>query len=580
MAEGGELSNILSGFDVDSALSEGVISYAVGGSTRRVKSKVSGTLNLKKPVIGISGRPKLSFDFTDLPLPAFASGVYFNAGAVSSVVKQLFKKEVPYQKVSVSSQVFSGGDSIDIWPDDPKGWITPDAKKFAQDLKENFRGGTFDGMTDSYNYSSTQAQFIVNKVNGLDFDLYEQTISNVRKVVRELDVDVKYFTVNDRPKYGTKAYDEYENRPAAEPEQEMVVVEAQVPSLSGIEILEDEAPTKTFANPDTDAETEMARIQKFIDEIQFLIDVTPDYQFEKKVELGSNLAGLYNEYNLFAAKKNKSLYYAATGQDKTYRALLNMVSQDTEISMKIERNPETSKTTKNVLEMLYEFKSGTHQFRESFLDWFGNFNMNEDAQAMLISQSKVIRGNGEYGPIKVWHGLKTLKDQFRTFKFPTTYFAVNKSYADYFSTVRGGEGYVIPFYLNVRNPLDLTAFGITKVKPKDFMDYMFLKTMMTPKELGFPDAFLEDGVPPLEVWVYLRRFPKFVETIRDTKLFDGFHFFENNPAVPEDSESYQTEVWTTFYPNQSKAIYDRNKHALRDVLGQNNSMWFKKGGQL
>jgi hypothetical protein len=397
--------------------------------------------------------------------------------------------------------------------------------------------------------------------------------------VRELDVDVKYFTVNNRPKYGTKAYDEYENRPAAEPEQEMVVVEAQVPSTSGIEILEDEAPTKTFANPDTDAETEMARIQKFIDEIQFLIDVTPDYQFEKKVELGSNLAGLYNEYNLFAAKKNKSLYYGSNAQDKTYRALLNVVGQDTDISMKIERNPETSKTTKNVLEMLYEFKSGTHQFRESFLDWFGNFDMNTDAQAMLISQSKVIKGNGEYGPKVVWHGLKTLKDQFRTFKFPTTYFAVNKSYADYFSTVRGGEGYVIPFYLNVRNPLDLTPFGITKVKPKDFMDYMFLKTMMTPKELGFPDAFLEDGVPPLEVWVYLRRFPKFVETIRDTKLFDGFHFFENNPAVPEDSESYQTEVWTTFYPNQSKAIYDRNKY-LRDVLGQNNSMWFKKGGQL
>jgi hypothetical protein len=239
--------------------------------------------------------------------------------------------------------------------------------------------------------------------------------------------------------------------------------------------------------------------------------------------------------------------------------------------LKIERNPETSKTILNVFD---------NKYRESFLDWFGNFKMNDTAKAMVISQSKVIRGNGEYGPIKVWHGLKTLKDQFRTFKFPTTYFAVNKSYADYFSTVRGGEGYVIPFYLNVRNPLDLTPFGITKVKPKDFMDYMFLKTMMTPKELGFPDALLEDGVPPLEVWVYLRRFPKFVEMIRDTKLFDGFHFFENNPAVPEDSESYQTEVWTTFYPNQSKAIYDRSRHGFRDVLGQNNSMWFKKGGQL
>ena len=579
MAEGGELSNILSGFDVDSALSDGATNYAVGGRTKRVKSKVSGTLELKVPVINSLGKLKLSFEFKDLPLPTFASGPYFNAGAVSAVVKQLFKKEFPYQKVSVSSQVFAGGDSIDIWPDDAKGWVTPEAKEFAKGLKDNFRGGTFDGMTDSYNYSDSQAKFIIDKVDGLDFDLYDQAIT-FTNVKREIDVDVKYFTVNDRPKYGTKAYDEWQNTSPGEDEPETIVPEVQVPSPPTIEILDEEAPTKTFANPDTDSETEMAKIRTFIDELQFLIDVTPDYQFEKKVELGSRLAGLYNEYNLYASKKNKSLYFSpSAGQDKTYQALLNMVGQDTDIALKLERNPDHSQIMKYAVEMVNDYKSGSYEYKESFIDWFGNFDMNSNAKAMVISQSKVTVDNS-FNPLIVYHGLKTLKDQFRTFKFPTTYFAVNKSYAEYFSTVRGGEGYVIPFYLNVRNPLDLTPFGITKVEPKDFMDYLFLKTMMTPKELGFPDALLEDGVPPLEVWVYLRRFPKFVEAIKNTKLFDGFHFFENNPAVPEDSEAYQTEVWSTFYPNQSKAIYDRRKHGLQDVLGQDNSMWFKKGGQL
>ena len=135
---------------------------------------------------------------------------------------------------------------------------------------------------------------------------------------------------------------------------------------------------------------------------------------------------------------------------------------------------------------------------------------------------------------------------------------------------------MIPFYLNVRNPLDLTPFGIKKVSPKDFMDYLFLKTSMTPEQLGFPSAILQAGVPDLEVWVYLRRFPSFVEAIRKTNFFDGFHFYENNPAVSEDSSGYETEVWTTFYPNQAKAIYDR----INEVLGQDNSMWFKKGGKL
>lgn len=587
MAEGGELSSILTGFDVDSALNgdcmpcggdlEGVMSYAVGGRTRKVKSKVTGTLELKETVIGISGRPKSSFKFTDLPLPTFASGPYFNAGAVSSVVKQLFKKELPYQKVSVSSSVFAGGDSVDIWPDDPRGWVTPVAKKFAETLKDNFEAGRFDGMTDSYIYSRSGGQFTIDKVNGLDFDLYDQTIT-FTNVKREISVDVKYFTVNDRPKYGTKAYDEWQNTTPGEEEPEIVVPEVEVPSAPSIEISEDEPASTTFANPDSDAETEMAKIQKFIDELQFLIDVTPDYQFEKKVELGSKLAGLYNEYNLYASRKNKSLYYSpSAGQDKTYRALLNMVGQDTDIPLKIERTPNPLFVDAYAEEMIYD---NGRRVRESFIDWFGDFEMNQKAESLIVSQSKVFKTKDDYSPLIVWHGLKTLKDQFRTFKFPTTYFAVNKSYADYFSTARGGEGYVIPFLLNIRNPLDLTPFRITKVKPKDFMDYMFLKTMMTPKELGFPDALLEDGVPPLEVWVYLRRFPKFVEAIRDTKLFDGFHFYENNPAVPEDSESYQTEVFTTFYANQSKAIYNRKKEGLEDVLGQDNSMWFKKGGQL
>ena len=586
MAEGGELSSILTGFDVDSALNgdcmpcggdlEGVMSYAVGGRTRRSKAKVSGWLTLQEPVTSEFGQERLTYYFKDVPFPFFGTGrIYASASEASYFIKKIFKESFPSQKVSVSSSKFSMGDSVDIYPDDARGWVSDRAREFAKALEQNFKEGRFDGMTDIYEYSPSRTEFKIDEIDGKPWDANSKENP---KAEQTISVGAKYVTANDRPKYGTKAYEDWQNTESAEDEPEIVVPEVEVPSAPSIEILEDEPASTTFANPDSDAETEMAKIQKFIDELQFLIDVTPDYQFEKKVELGSKLAGLYNEYNLYASRKNKSLYYSPfASQEKTFRALLNMVGQDTDIPLKIERNPSEVKTFYNAANMVFEKEGRT---RESFKDWFGDFEMNQKAESLIVSQSKVFKTKDNYSPLIVWHGLKTLKDQFRTLKFPTTYFAVNKSYAEYFSTARGGEGYVIPFYLNVRNPLDLTPFGITKVKPKDFMDYMFLKTMMTPKELGFPDALLEDGVPPLEVWVYLRRFPKFVEAIRDTKLFDGFHFYENNPAVPEDSESYQTEVWTTFYANQSKAIYNRKKEALEDVLGQDNSMWFKEGGQL
>jgi hypothetical protein len=593
MATGGQVDDILSSMESEFVVNgncapcggdlEG--SFAAGGRTRRSKAKVSGYLTLQEPITSEFGRDRLTFYFQNVPFPSYNSGrIYSTASEASYFIKKIFKESFPSQKVSVSSSKFSMGDSVDIYPDDPRGWVSDKAKEFAKALEQNFKEGRFDGMTDSYEYSPSRTEFKIDEIDGKPWDAISKENPNAEQTI---SVGAKYVTANDRPKFGTAAYDEYSKRTESAKEDSTIEILDEL--VNEIAKTENEGQEVVFVNPDDvssiqrdyTAEQEIQSIKKTIDDLQFLIDVTPDYQFEKKLELGSKLSDLYNKYNYLAFKKNKSIipnrFPDAT---EAFNVLTELIQVDTDIESKIQRIPPYSDIHTWAGQLVFDDKG---KVLETFKDWFGDFEVNQSAGAEIVAQSKVQQkgydGSPNFAPQIVYHGLKTLKDQFRTFKFPTTYFAVNREYADYFATVRGGEGYVIPFYLNVRNPLDLTPFRINKVAVKDFMDYLYLKTSMTPEELGFPKALLEQVVPPLEVWVYIRRFPKFAEAIKNTGLFDGFHFYENNPAVPETAGGYQTEVWTTFYPNQSKAIYSRNGGVVK-VLGQDNSMWFKKGGAL
>lgn len=57
------------------------------------------------------------------------------------------KKAFPAVKFSVRTSKYSGGDSIDVsWTDGP-------ATKQVEQIADKYQGGSFDGMTDCYNYS-------------------------------------------------------------------------------------------------------------------------------------------------------------------------------------------------------------------------------------------------------------------------------------------------------------------------------------------------------------------------------------------------------------------------------------------
>jgi len=214
-----------------------------------------------------------------------------------------------------------------------------------------------------------------------------------------------------------------------------------------------------------------------------------------------------------------------------------------------------------------------------FKDWFGDWELYylyKDTDAVEIDCSKVLTEN--YEPKVVWHGTGKEFSYFRFDNFPAAYFATKREYSEWFADMQGGEeGYTIPFFLNIRNPLDLTMFSTKEVSSKDFFDYLYLKTGMDTEQLGVNPIFLEPDFPEQKVWVFIRNNPKMLKVIADSNVYDGIHFYETNPNVPEGAFAHETEAYITFFENQAK-IAAPNRGLI--LLASLKSFLLKEGGKI
>ena len=231
---------------------------------------------------------------------------------------------------------------------------------------------------------------------------------------------------------------------------------------------------------------------------------------------------------------------------------------------------------------------------EDFKDWFGDwknayFFRNLDNFGGL-NISKVI--TEKFEPLLVWHGTNNEFSSFKFDLFPINYFAVNKEYSEFFavSRSRDGVGYVFPFFLNIKNPLDLSMFGQTGVRNKEFFDWMYLKTGMNPQQLEVNPMFLESDLPPLPVWQFIRNNPTMLKIIGNAKVYDGIKFYEYNPnldpdeirgynpSVPSDiKKAYETLAYVIFDPHQAK-LADPNRGDI--LMASFKSFMLKRGGKI
>jgi hypothetical protein len=142
-----------------------------------MKAKANTTLSLNGTV----------FNFTNIKVTETPNWLYVPTAGVGQVIRQYVKQKWGV-KVQISSDTFAGGDSVNVYlpcvGDDL-------AKEISSELRGLFSAGHFNGMIDLYEYKPADS-FLYIEHNG-----------------KKADVSAKYISVENRPKWGTKLYEEY-----------------------------------------------------------------------------------------------------------------------------------------------------------------------------------------------------------------------------------------------------------------------------------------------------------------------------------------------------------------------------------
>jgi len=352
----------------------------------------------------------------------------------------------------------------------------------------------------------------------------------------------------------------------------------------------------------TELKNKISEKQKIIRITSQLLQDVPVENVLERVEMSLLLNAEQKELDLLANPTLNKLPFLKRTNNKN---ALDQLIDNARVEQKNLQLPRTLATETNMLGEFDTFieycAANTDSYIANWLvNFFGNwvfysdlynfdYSLLNDKNNLPDAMSRVGRvqqiqiGNTYqymYVPQIVFQGLSKVYDRVGFDVFPISYYAVNYSYANWFATTKGQnlgtEGVILPCILNIRRPLDLSFFGIEKVSPTKFFDAIYLQTGLSPQELKVSPAFLSDSTPDLEVWVYIRNNVEMLKILKETKICDGIHMYENNPAVDMTNIAYQTEVWITFYPEQTKVV---PLYQFRDFKQDGFEMergWFSK----
>ena len=225
-------------------------------------------------------------------------------------------------------------------------------------------------------------------------------------------------------------------------------------------------------------------------------------------------------------------------------------------------------------------------YTENFKNWFGDWE-----KALVTKEydyvSKVLTESGK--PCVMYHGAKRIKYSYRQVSNGVLYLAENRSYAEWFSATdspyqKQGD-YLTQCFVNVKNPIDLTPFGVEEVDLRDIIQYI---------DTLYPLAKIYDVLPPnvamaimnnqligrnFRAWYIIRQFPELNQHIRDNTTYDGFIYYENNPSDMIINESGEMVENVT----KATAVFNSNQVKLVDAMLFDGSLddWrFEKGGKV
>jgi hypothetical protein len=173
---------------------------------------------------------------------------------------------------------------------------------------------------------------------------------------------------------------------------------------------------------------------------------------------------------------------------------------------------------------------------QKFKNWFG------DWEKALVNDEydNVSKALTNGTPSVYHHGARRKKYTYREVSNGVLYLAENISYALWFSqnaTAQSEEGnYLTECFVNIKNPIDLTAFHVKEI---DFADLIKYIDAIYPLAniydfVGNQVALLVKANQPTNIkmraWQLIRSYAKFVNHIKENTPYDGFLYYENNPS--------------------------------------------------
>jgi hypothetical protein len=323
---------------------------------------------------------------------------------------------------------------------------------------------------------------------------------------------------------------------------------------------------------------EIDALKKEIADLLFLKNGISDLDFEEKINISTEISQTQRKIDDLTEK----LFEERVGDENFFDKLFDQsfTPLKDRYDMEIVKNtlPEIISPSGQMsdLDESLQMIANSNDFKNWFGDWRNAYFYRNLDDFGGLNVSKVM--TDKFEPQLVWHGTNNEFSYFDFEMFPANYFAVNKEYSEFFAINKGSSGYVLPFFLNIKNPLDLSDFGIGKVSSKDFFDWMFLMTGMTPEELEVNPLFLDPTLPPNPIWVYIRNNPTMLKKIAQGNVYDGIKFYEFNPNVdPSDKLAYETLAYIIFDPHQAK-LADPNRGEI--LLSSLKSFMLKRGGKI
>jgi hypothetical protein len=232
---------------------------------------------------------------------------------------------------------------------------------------------------------------------------------------------------------------------------------------------------------------------------------------------------------------------------------------------------------------------------DNFSSFFGNWQLaNETGDFSGVS--KVIDPETKE-PMPVYHGTNVLFTEWKTYKTNNAhYFAKNRDFSTWFaeqwSKGRGdisardsnllkqlnpSKGdYVYRCFLDIKNPIDFSRFGVEKRPVSDFL--MFLQINYNIGDFDFWTNFRlfnnlsQDTL--VYSWMIIRNWQSFTEYIKMATTYDGYIFYEYHPEKVGTGLDGASLSFCAFDSNQIKFTNATEFNALI------NDSRFEKGGKL